>query len=102
MEVMGGSEHSQQGQESETAIAVDKEFTNEKKDAETKEDWGTSANSQLITDSETATALEENEVSHENFDTDANDHSKQGPEPDMGTETQNGPELELQMVVILP
>jgi hypothetical protein len=38
MEVMGGSEHSQQGQESETAIAVDKEFTNEKKDAETKED----------------------------------------------------------------
>ncbi len=27
------------------------------------------------------------EVSHENFDMDANDHSKQGPESEIGTET---------------
>jgi hypothetical protein len=26
------------------------------------------------------------EVSHENFDIDANDSSKQGPEPEIGTE----------------
>jgi hypothetical protein len=44
---MGGSEHSQQRQQSETAIAVDKEFTNERKDMETKEDQGASASSKI-------------------------------------------------------
>jgi hypothetical protein len=34
-------------------------------------------------------ALEEHEVSHENFDMDASDSSKQGPEPEIGKENQN-------------
>ncbi len=42
---MGGSERSQQGQQSETTIAVDKEFTKEKKHMEMKEDQGASENS---------------------------------------------------------
>jgi hypothetical protein len=33
-------------------------------------------------------ALDKNEVSHENFDMDANHQSKQRPEPEIGTETQ--------------
>jgi hypothetical protein len=33
-------------------------------------------------------ALDKHEVSHENFDMDANDSSKQGPEPEIGTENQ--------------
>jgi hypothetical protein len=40
-------------------------------------------------------ALDKNEVSHENFDMDANDQSKQGPVPEIGTENQNGPESEV-------
>jgi hypothetical protein len=40
-------------------------------------------------------ALDEHEVSGENFDMDANDSSKQGPEPEIGTEIQNGPESEV-------
>ncbi len=34
-------------------------------------------------------------VSHENFDMDVNDQSKQGPNLDIGTENQNGPESEV-------
>jgi hypothetical protein len=40
-------------------------------------------------------ALDKNEVSHENFDMDANYQSKQGPESEIGTENQNGPESEV-------
>ncbi len=40
-------------------------------------------------------ALDKNEVSHENFDMDANDQSKQGQVPEIGTENQNGPESEV-------
>jgi hypothetical protein len=36
-------------------------------------------------------ALDKNEVFHENFDMVANDQSKQGPEPEIGTENQKGP-----------
>jgi hypothetical protein len=41
MEVTGGSEHSQQGPESETATVVDKEITNEKKDTDTSDPFQT-------------------------------------------------------------
>ena len=34
-------------------------------------------------------------MSHKNFDIDANDQSKQGPEPEIGTENQKGPESEV-------
>ncbi len=37
MDIMGGSEHSQQGPKSETATAVDKEVTNEKKDTDSSD-----------------------------------------------------------------
>jgi hypothetical protein len=37
----------------------------------------------------------QNEVSHENFDMGANDQTKQGPEPEIGTKTQNGPDSEV-------
>jgi hypothetical protein len=40
-------------------------------------------------------ALDKTEVSHKNFDIDANDQSKQGPEPEIGTENQKGPESEV-------
>jgi hypothetical protein len=40
-------------------------------------------------------ALDENELSQENFDMDANDQSKQGPEPEIGIENQNKPESEV-------
>ncbi len=40
-------------------------------------------------------ALDKKEVSHQNFDMDANDQSKQEPEPEIGTQTQNGPESEV-------
>ncbi len=40
-------------------------------------------------------ALDKTEVSHKNFDIDANDQSKQGPEPEIGTENQQGPESEV-------
>jgi hypothetical protein len=33
-------------------------------------------------------ALDKIEASHKNFDVDANDQSKQGPEPEIGTENQ--------------
>jgi hypothetical protein len=39
--------------------------------------------------------LDKHEVSHENFDMDAIDQSKQGPEPEIGKENQNGPESEV-------
>jgi hypothetical protein len=39
--------------------------------------------------------LDKHEVSHENFDVDANGSSKQGPEPEIGTENQNKPESEV-------
>ncbi len=44
---------------------------------------------------ETATALDGNKVSHENFDTDVCDHSKQGLESEIAPETQNDPESEV-------
>jgi len=37
-------------------------------------------------------ALDRAEVCCKNFDIDANDQTKQGPEPEIGTETQNGQE----------
>jgi hypothetical protein len=37
-------------------------------------------------------ALDIHEVSHENFDKDANVQSKQGLEPEIGKENQKGPE----------
>ncbi len=37
----------------------------------------------------------QNEVSHENFDMGANDQTKQEPEQEIGTKTQNGPEPEV-------
>ncbi len=40
-------------------------------------------------------ALDENEFSNENFDMDVNDQSKQGPEPEIGIENQNGTESEV-------
>jgi hypothetical protein len=40
-------------------------------------------------------ALDKNELSEENFDMDANDQSKQGPEPEIGIENQNKPESEV-------
>jgi hypothetical protein len=43
---------------------------------------------------EIATALDSNAVSHKNFDMDACDHSKQGPESEIAPETQNDPEPE--------
>ena len=36
----------------------------------------------------------QNEFPHKNIDMNANDQSKQGPEPEIGTETPNGPESE--------
>jgi hypothetical protein len=44
---------------------------------------------------ETATELDSNEVSHENFDMDACDHPKQGLESEIALETQNDPESEV-------
>jgi hypothetical protein len=40
-------------------------------------------------------ALDKTEVSHKNFDIDANDQSKHGPEPEFGTENHQGPESEV-------
>ncbi len=40
-------------------------------------------------------ALYKTEVSHKTFDIDANDQTKQGPEPEIGTENQQGPESEV-------
>jgi hypothetical protein len=40
-------------------------------------------------------ALDKTKVSHKNFDIDANDQSKQGPEPEIGTENQQEPESEV-------
>ncbi len=40
-------------------------------------------------------ALDKTEVCHKNFDIDANDQTKQGPEPEIGTENQNEPESEV-------
>ncbi len=37
-------------------------------------------------------ALDKTELSHKNFDIDENDQTKQGPEPEIGTENQQGPE----------
>ncbi len=39
--------------------------------------------------------FDKTEVFHKNFDIDANDQTKQGPEPEIGTEDQQGPELEV-------
>jgi hypothetical protein len=39
--------------------------------------------------------LDKTEVSHKNFDIDANDQTKQGPEPEIGTENQHEPESEV-------
>ena len=39
--------------------------------------------------------LTKNEVPHENFVMDSNDHSKQRLEPEIGTQIQNGPESEV-------
>jgi hypothetical protein len=44
---------------------------------------------------ETATALDGNEVSHENVDMDACDHSKQGLESEIAPETQHDPDSEV-------
>ena len=46
--------------------------------------------------------LDKTEVCHKIFDIDANDQTKQGPEPEIGTENQQGPETEVTRVVILP
>jgi hypothetical protein len=40
-------------------------------------------------------ALVKTELCHKNFDIDANDQSKRGPEPEIGTENQQGPESEV-------
>ncbi len=40
-------------------------------------------------------SLDKTEFSHNNFDIDANDQSKWGPEPEIGTENQQGPESEV-------
>ena len=40
-------------------------------------------------------ALDKTEVCHKNFDIDANDQTKQGPEPEIGTENQHEPESEV-------
>ncbi len=40
-------------------------------------------------------ALDKIEVSHKNFDIDANNQNKQGPEPEIGTENQHEPESEV-------
>ncbi len=40
-------------------------------------------------------ALDKNEVSRVKFEMDANDQFKQGPEPEIGTENQKGPESEV-------
>ena len=40
-------------------------------------------------------ALDKTEVSHKNFDIGENDKIKQGPEPEIGTEDQQGPESEV-------
>jgi hypothetical protein len=47
-------------------------------------------------------ALDKNEVSHENFDMDANDQSKQVPVPTIGTENQKELESEVTNGVIPP
>ncbi len=39
-------------------------------------------------------ALDKTEVCHKNFNIDANDQTKQGPEPEIGTENQHEPETE--------
>jgi hypothetical protein len=39
--------------------------------------------------------LDKHEVSHENFDLDANDQSKQRPESEIGTKNQSKPESEV-------
>ncbi len=39
--------------------------------------------------------LDKTEVCHKNFDIDANDWTKQGPEPEIGTENQHEPESEV-------
>ncbi len=39
--------------------------------------------------------LYQTEVCHTNFDIDANDQTKQGPEPEIGTENQHEPESEV-------
>jgi hypothetical protein len=44
---------------------------------------------------EAATALDSNEVSHENYDMDAFDHSKQGLESEIAPETQHDPDSEV-------
>jgi hypothetical protein len=41
--------------------------------------------------------LDKTEVSHKNFDIDENYQTKQGPEPEIGTENQQGPESEVTM-----
>jgi hypothetical protein len=51
---------------------------------------------------ETSTALDGNEVSHENFHMDACDYSKQGLESEISPETQYDQKQKLQMVVIIP
>ncbi len=40
-------------------------------------------------------ALDKTEVSHKNFDIGENDKIKHGPEPEIGTENQQGPESEV-------
>ncbi len=40
-------------------------------------------------------ALDKTKVSHKNLDIDANDQSKQGPEPEIGTKNQQGPGSEV-------
>ena len=47
-------------------------------------------------------ALDKTEVCPKNFDIDANDQTKQGPEPEIGTETNMNQNQKLQRVVILP
>jgi hypothetical protein len=47
-------------------------------------------------------ALDKTEVCHKIFDIDANDQTKQGPEPEIGTENQLNQNQKLQRVVILP
>jgi hypothetical protein len=39
-------------------------------------------------------ALDQTKVCHKNFDIDANDQTKQGPEPEIGTENHYEPESE--------
>ncbi len=68
-----------------------------KPDSENKEEGGEEEE-----EGEIDTALDSKEVSHAHVDMDECDHSKQGLESVIAPETQNDPESEVKMVVILP